>query len=100
LTSSRDGLCYPGMIPQCVRPFFWDTNLDNFDPASYPAYTIARILEYGDDKAVAWLKETFSEDEIKQVVRCEGRLSRRSANFWALVYRIPSDDVAGLKASS
>jgi len=88
------------MIPQRLRPFFWDADLDRFDPISHPAYTIARILEYGDERAVAWLKEMFSEDEIKQVIRRERRLSRRSANFWALVYRIPSDEVAALKAPS
>lgn len=85
------------MIPQHLRALFWDTNLDSFNPTTFPQYTIARVLEYGDDKAVAWLKETFSEARISEVVRTERRLSRRSANFWALVYRIPSDQVAALK---
>jgi hypothetical protein len=86
------------MIPLSVRPYFWDTNPESFDPAAYPAYTIGRILEYGDEKAVAWLKGTFAEDEIKRVIRTERRLTRRSANFWALVYRIPPEEVAALKA--
>jgi hypothetical protein len=86
------------MIPPKVRRFFWDTNPESFDPIAYPAYTITRILEYGDEKAVAWLKETFAEEEIKHVIRAERRLTRRSANFWALVYRIPLEEVAALKA--
>jgi hypothetical protein len=86
------------MVPPSVRPFFWDTNSESFDPTAYPAYTIARILEYGDEKAVAWLKETFTEDDIRRVIRAERRLTRRSANFWALVYRIPPEEVAALKA--
>ena len=86
------------MIPPSVRPFFWDTNPESFDPIAYPAYTIARILEYGDEKAVAWLKETFPEDDIKHAIRAKRRLTRRSANFRALVYRIPPDEVAALKA--
>jgi hypothetical protein len=85
------------MIPPKVCPFFWDINPESFDPTAYPAYTIARILEYGDEKAVAWLKETFPEDDIKRVIRAERRLTRRSANFWALVYRIPPEEVAALK---
>jgi len=72
-------------------------NLD-FNPSAYPEYTIARLLEYGDEKAIAWLRQTFSEAEIRQVVRTERRLSRRSANFWALVYGIPADEAAALKA--
>ncbi|MDA2938122.1 hypothetical protein MYX75_07670 [Acidobacteria bacterium AH-259-A15] len=87
------------MIPKYLRPFFWDINLENFDPASYPEYTLYRLLEYGDDKAVVWLRETFSEAKIKEVIRTEGRLSRRSANFWALVYAVPFGEVAALKTT-
>jgi len=35
---------------------------------------------------------------IKRVISNERRLSRKSANFWALAYGIPSDQVAALKA--
>jgi hypothetical protein len=88
------------MIPECLRTLFWDTNLDNFDLLAFPTYTIARILEYGDQDAVAWLKKTFSETQIVNVVRTERRLSRRSANFWALVYGVSPDQVAALKLAS
>jgi len=86
------------MVPPFVRRFFWETNPESFDLTAYPAYTIARILECGDEKAIAWLKETFPEAEMKRVIRAEPRLTRRSANFWALVYRIPPEEVAALKA--
>ena len=86
------------MIPEYLKPFFWDIRSDDFDPSAYPDYTIARLLEYGDEKAVGWLRETFPEAEIERVVRTERRLSRRSANFWALVYGIPAEEVAALKA--
>lgn len=85
------------MIPQDLRPLFWDTNLDNFNPVAYPAYTIARILECGDQKAIAWLKEEFSEAQIIEVLRNERRLSRKSANFWALIYHIPAEEIAALR---
>ena len=85
------------MVPQDLRTLFWDINLDSFNPNSYPEYTIARVLEFGDENAVAWLKESFPENEIKQVICTERRLSRRSANFWALMYRIPSGEVAALR---
>lgn len=88
------------MIPECLRSLFWDTNLDDFDPLAFPTYTIARILEYGDQDAVAWLRKTFSETQIVNVVRAERRLSRRSANFWALVYGVSPDQVAALKLVS
>ena len=85
------------MIPQHLHPLFWDVNLDTFNPGLYPDYTIARILELGDEGAIAWMKETFSEADIRRVIATERRLSRKSANFWALVYGIASDHVAALR---
>ena len=85
------------MIPQHLRPLFWDIHLDQFDPRSWPEYTIARVLESGDEKAVAWLRETFSTAEITAVIRSERRLSRKSANFWALFYGVPPGEVAALQ---
>jgi hypothetical protein len=88
------------MIPQNLPTLFWDVNVDSFDPSVYASYTITRILEYGDEQAVAWMRQTFSEEEIKQVVRTERRLSRKSANFWALVYDLPPEQVAALSRAT
>jgi hypothetical protein len=84
------------MIPSNLRTLFWDTDLDTFTPEAYPDYTILRVLELGDDAAVRWLREKFPESEIRRVLRTERRLSEKSANFWALVYGIPSAEVAAL----
>lgn len=87
------------MLPPHVVPFFWDIDSESFDPHSYPDYTIGRLLEYGNEGAVAWLRATFPESEIKRVLRTERRLSRRSANFWALFFGVPADEVAALRDS-
>jgi hypothetical protein len=84
------------MIPSNLQTLFWDTNLDTFTPEAYPDYTIFRVLELGDEAAVLWLRQTFAESEIRRVLTTERRLSPKSANFWALVYEIPSREVAAL----
>lgn len=84
------------MIPTSLQTLFWDTNLGSFNPADYPDYTILRVLEYGDEEAVAWLRETFSADEIRRVLHTDRRLSPKSATFWALVYGVPTAEVAAL----
>jgi len=84
------------MIPSNLQTLFWDTNLDTFDPSAYPDYTIFRVLEFGSKPAVEWLRQTFSEAEIRRVLCTERRLSRKSANFWALVYGVPPREVAAL----
>ncbi len=85
------------MIPEHLRPFFWDVNVDTFQPEAHPEYTIARVLDRGDVDAVAWLKTRFTEDAIKDVIRRDRHLTPRSANYWALIYQIPLQDVAALR---
>ena len=97
LTFHPPGVQCKSMIPRHLRALFWDVNVDTFIPTSYPDYTIARILELGDENAVKWMKETFSEADIKRVIATERRLSRKSANFWALIYGIARDNVAALR---
>jgi uncharacterized protein DUF6922 len=87
------------MIPSHLRTLFWDADLERFNPAVYPDYTIFRILEYGDKDAVAWLRNAFSADQICGVLRTERRLSQKAATFWALVYGIPAHEAAALKES-
>lgn len=84
------------MFPNHLHSLFWDIDPDTFNPEAFPDYTILRVLEFGDAPAFTWLRETFSESEIRRVIRTEGRLSRKSANFWALVYKVPFHEVAAL----
>lgn len=86
------------MISQGLRTLFWDVNLGEVDPSAYPDYAIFRVLEYGDEDAVTWARETFGDDAIRRVLRVERRLSPKSATFWALVYSIPTDQIAALAA--
>ena len=91
---------YNHVIPNNLIPFFWDIDTRGFDPAAYPEYTIGRILELGDAEAVSWMRATFSEEQIRAVIRTERRLSPKSASFWALVYDIPLQDIAALAPAS
>lgn len=87
------------MIPSHLHTLFWDVDVSAFEPSEFPDYTILRVLELGDEDAVRWLRATFSEEQILKVLRTECRLSRKSANFWALVYGIPAGAIAALRES-
>ncbi|MBI2149708.1 MAG: hypothetical protein HYU27_03770 [Acidobacteria bacterium] len=88
------------MIPKHFRSLFWDTNLEEFDPAAYPVYTVERVLEHGDEEAVAWLLKVFSKEQIRAVLRTDQHLSPRSANFWALFFELPEQEVAALRGEA
>ncbi len=85
------------MIPHHLHPLFWDVELWSFEPECFPEYTIGRILEYGDQAAVAWMRSVFAAPAIVAGLRGDLRLSRKSATFWSLVYALPQSEVAALK---
>jgi hypothetical protein len=87
------------MVPVDLKPLFWDTNLETFTPEEHPDYPIFRVLEFGDESAVRWLRQTFSEAEIRRVLATERRPSPKSAAFWALVYDLPAGEVTALNGS-
>jgi len=76
---------------------FWDVHVDRFDPTAHPRYTIERVLEHGEEEDVAWLTRVFTTEQIRDVLRTDRRLSPRSATFWALVFHLPSGEVAALQ---
>jgi hypothetical protein len=84
-------------IPQQLHHLFWDIDPASFDPGEFPQYTIKRILESGDEQEASWMKETFSDEQIKEVIRSERSLTPKSAQFWATLYHLPVREVAALK---
>jgi hypothetical protein len=80
-----------------MRPLFWDTNVEAFEPNAHPRYTIERVLEHGEEDDVLWLTSVFTAEQIQDVLRTNSRLSPRSATFWALVFSVPAHEVAALQ---
>jgi hypothetical protein len=87
-------------LPESLNALFWDINIQKFNPFDYPVYTIARILEFGDEEAFGWLKSNFSEETIKNVIKSNRQLSPRSANFWAVIFNVPINKVFSLNKLS
>lgn len=71
-------------IPNFLQKYFWDINHKNMDPKKYPEYTIERVLEIGDKKAVVWLRKTYGDKTIKQTLN-KIKLSPKSRNYWKQV---------------
>ncbi|MCD6336209.1 MAG: hypothetical protein J7M27_12940 [Candidatus Latescibacteria bacterium] len=81
-------------LPAFLAPFFWEIDFARLRLAGRERYIIERLLEYGDDRAIRWLKTTFSPEAIGRVVRRSRCLSRNTANLWGLVLNIPREEMA------
>jgi hypothetical protein len=80
-------------LPQHAYRFFWDVDPLTLDVATYRRYVVERLLELGDLPAVRWMLATFSPPEIVDVLKTSRRLSRLSANFWALYFGVNKEDL-------
>lgn|SRR3989338_2251939 len=84
-------------LPKFLKRFFWDTDFDKLDVKKCSADIIGRILEHGDEKAVAWLEKKYTKKEIADVLFRFRFVSPKSANFWALILNLPKKRILCLQ---
>jgi hypothetical protein len=87
----RDGDYVVTRLPEFLEPYFWEIDFAGLRLPEQQSYVIERVLEYGDDRAIRWLKATFAPKAIASVVRDSRRISRNTATLWALVLDIPKE---------
>jgi len=87
-------------IPKFLQKYFWEIKPNDLDIKESRIYVLRRILEYGDEKAVIWLWKNFKKPEIKNVLTNYRGLSRKSANYWAIVLDLPKKKVRCLNKLS
>lgn len=86
-------------VPSYLKKYFWDTDFGQLDTDKNRFYIIARIFEYGDEKAVTWALEHFTKEDIKKTLRESRSLSPKSGNFWALFFNLRRPDLKCFKKS-
>lgn len=75
-------------LPKFLRKYFWDVEFQKLDKNFHPRFIIERILEYGDERSVNWMRKNFKLKQIKNVVLNSKNLSSKSANFWCFSFDI------------
>lgn len=86
-------------LPEFLKKYFWDVDFENIEMENRRVYILKRILEYGDEKAVSWMRGNFTKEEIKDVLIKSRGFSQKSANFWAFVLDIEREKVKCLNKS-
>ena len=86
-------------IPPYLKKYFWDVDFGSMDLRTDGDYVSARLLEYGDAKAVRWLLGEVEKSRLRKIVTTSRKLSPRSCNFWSLFFGIDKSKVECLKKS-
>lgn len=84
-------------LPKFLKKYFWDVDFEKINLDRRRIYVLRRLLEYGDEKALAWTRKNFSESDIKNILYNYRGLSLKSANFWAVMVNVKKEDVKCLK---
>ena len=72
---------------------FWDVDASKLDIIKDKNFIIARVLEYGVMKQIKELRNIYSDNEIKYVVKNSRNISKRVATFWSTILDIPVEEV-------
>ena len=80
-------------LPKFLYFYFWDTNVKEVDTVKHKRIIAERVLDKGDEEAIAWLLNNYSVRFLKDVVRKTRNLSLRSIYFWVNYFEIDKKEV-------
>jgi len=77
-------------LPLFLKPFFWSYDFSQLNIKSNEKLIIKNILNYGDEKSVKWLRDIFSETQIKKVIKNSSisEWDKKSLNLWSLFWDV------------
>jgi hypothetical protein len=76
-------------LPEGIRRLLWHVDADSVDVASHRRFLIRRILDLGDAAAVRWLRQTYADVQIKDVLQSGRGLHPKTLAFWQAHYHLP-----------
>jgi hypothetical protein len=80
-----------------MKAFFWDVDINAVDPVKHKRFVIERLLRFGTPKEVCWVLASYSRAEIVAIIQQSRNLDPKTANFWAIHFDIPQEEVRCLK---
>lgn len=78
---------------QELAVYFWDVEPECLDIGRHRKFIIERLLKFGTPKEICWLLSTYSDSDIIEVVKASSNLDGKTANFWAIHFSIPQEEI-------
>ncbi|MDO8505955.1 MAG: hypothetical protein Q7S48_05295 [bacterium] len=72
-------------LPRNLYRYFWDIEPEKLNIRQYPTYVISRLFEYGDLKAIEWIRKTYRTPTLLTALTRRG-LSLKSRHFFSLLF--------------
>ncbi len=68
-------------MPEEFRKYFWDTQFDKLNKEKNKRYIISRLYCYGDLKALKWIRNNYTREDIEDMARNSRDLKPLVANY-------------------
>ena len=85
-------------MPIDLKKYFWDTQFEKLDLRRNKRYIISRLYCYGDLKAIKWIKETYSKEDIEEVAMKSRDLKPLVANYLRQQFNLKKEEMAYYRA--
>lgn len=67
------------------QSLFWDINPNSLNPQKHAKYIIERIMDFGNDDEVRWMRCYYPKNLIAKIARKSKILQPSSKNFWTFL---------------
>jgi len=84
-------------LPEFLRSYFWDVKFEDLDLKKSRTFILKRVLDRGDTKALSWVRQNYTNQEIEKLLLTTRDISPKTANFWALFLGIDKRKVVCLQ---
>ena len=81
-------------MPTELKKYFWDTDFERLDLQENKEYIISRLYCYGDLKAIRWVNNTYSREDIKKVAIKRRDLKPIVANYLRQQFNLKKEEMA------
>ena len=81
-------------MPIELKKYFWDTDFEKLDIQKNKEYIIARLYCYGDLKAIRWVNNTYSKEDIKETAKHRRDLKPIVANYLRQQFNLKKEEMA------
>lgn len=69
-----------------LRPsLFWDVDPKTIDLKKHARYVIERVMDFGRDEEVRWMRKTYMPDQLREVAKKSRSLMPQSKALWLLL---------------
>lgn len=89
-----------GKMPEELKKYFWDTDFEKLNIQKNKSYIISRLYCYGDLKAIRWVNNTYSREDIKNVAINRRDLKPIVANYLRQQFNLKKEEMAYYKTVS